>query len=197
MSNSSLGFSFIESTEKIKGKLKQKTKEVKKKAPMPKAPVAPVIEQFDVHNEMSGSDDENDENGQDVPDEQDQPDDEQDTPNDETPLEDHNISYTLIPHAGTPGSTFVTSITVDEGQEIDWLSIEQITAFGNLTICDHQPLYDRILLTIQIPEDAQEAPVDFLVQYTDGDVDLIEDAFYIDEEFDLSSALVSPDECSE
>ena len=34
MSNSSLGFSFIESTEKIKGKLKQKTKEVKRKAPM-------------------------------------------------------------------------------------------------------------------------------------------------------------------
>ena len=147
--------------------------------------------------EQDQSDDENDENGQDVPDEQDQQDDEQDTPNDETPLEDHNISYTLIPHAGTPGSTFVTSITVDEGQEIDWLSIEQITAFGNLTICNHQPLYDRILLTIQIPEDAQEAPVDFLVQYTDGDVDLIEDAFYIDEEFDLSSALVSPDECSE
>ena len=63
MSNSSLGFSFIESTEKIKGKLKQKTKEVKKKAPMPKAPVAPVIEQFDVHNEMSGSDDENNDDG--------------------------------------------------------------------------------------------------------------------------------------
>jgi len=63
MSNSSLGFSFIESTEKIKGKLKQKTKEVKRKAPMPKAPVAPVIENFDVHNEMMSSEDENDDNG--------------------------------------------------------------------------------------------------------------------------------------
>ena len=63
MSNGSLGFSFIETTEKIKGKLKQKTKEVKKKTPMPKAPVAPVIEQFDVDNEISGSDDDIDDDG--------------------------------------------------------------------------------------------------------------------------------------
>lgn len=60
MSNSSLGFSFIESTEKIKGKLKQKTKEVKRKAPAPKAPVAPVIEEFDVHNEIELSDSDED-----------------------------------------------------------------------------------------------------------------------------------------
>jgi len=65
MSNSSLGFSFIESTEKIKGKLKQKSKQVKNRAPMPKAPVAPVIENFDVQNEMMGmsSDEENDDSG--------------------------------------------------------------------------------------------------------------------------------------
>jgi len=140
--------------------------------------------------------DENNPNAEDQDDLDDQDNDElDDEESDETPLEDHNISYTLIPAAAAPGSTFITSLTVPEGQEIDWLSIEQVTPFGNIEICSMQPLYDRLLITIQIPPDAQEAPIDFLVQYTDGDVDLIENGFYIDQEFDLSSAVVSPDEC--
>lgn len=48
MSNSSLGFSFIESTEKIKGKLKPKKT-------TPKPPVAPVIEPFDINEETTPS----------------------------------------------------------------------------------------------------------------------------------------------
>jgi hypothetical protein len=67
MSNSSLGFSFIESTEKIKERLKpKKGRDIKRKAPMPKAPVAPVaplIENFDVHDEMLSGDEGDNEDG--------------------------------------------------------------------------------------------------------------------------------------
>jgi len=121
------------------------------------------------------------------------PEDEEIPQEDETPLEDHNGSFTLTPFAGPPGSTFITALR--SAHEIDWYSIEAITAYGDIEICHLQPLYDEALLTITIPEDAQEAPIDFLVQYTDGDVDLIEDAFYIDNEADLSSAVVSPEAC--
>jgi hypothetical protein len=112
---------------------------------------------------------------------------------DETPLEDHQGVFSLTPYAGPPGSTFVTALR--SNSPIDWYSIETITAYGNIEICNMQPLYDEILLTITIPQDAQEAPVDFLVQYTDGDVDLIENAFYIDNEADLLSAVVPSDVC--
>ena len=112
---------------------------------------------------------------------------------DETPLEDHDGSFTLTPFAGPPGSTFITALR--SSKEIDWYSIQEVSAFGDIVICNMQPLYDEALLTIQIPADAQEAPIDFLVQYTDGDVDLIENGFYIDNEADLSSAVVSPDAC--
>jgi hypothetical protein len=114
-------------------------------------------------------------------------------PDDETPLEDHQGSFSLTPYAGPPGATFVTALR--SSSPIDWYSIKEITAYGNIEICNMQPLYDEILLTITIPQDAQEAPVDFLVEYTDGDVDLIENAFYIDNEADLLSAIVSADEC--
>ena len=54
MSNSSLGYSFIETTDKIKGKLKSKKKETPK-APVrpvaPVAPVAPVIEAFEMNSD--------------------------------------------------------------------------------------------------------------------------------------------------
>ena len=134
-----------------------------------------------------------DKNPEEVEENEDTDEESQNPSDDETPLEDHAGSFTLTPYAGPPGSTFITALR--SAHEIDWYSIAEITAFGNLTICHLQPLYDEALLTISIPEDAQEAPIDFLVQYTDGDVDLIEDAFYIDNEADLSSAVVSADAC--
>ena len=54
MSGSSLGFSFVESSDKIKGKLK--TKVAAKKVELPKAPVAPVIENFDVQSDYDDDD---------------------------------------------------------------------------------------------------------------------------------------------
>ena len=57
MSHSSLGFSFLESTEKIKEKLKPKKRAIKK-APMPSAPVrppSPLVESFQ-SDDISDSD---------------------------------------------------------------------------------------------------------------------------------------------
>lgn len=109
------------------------------------------------------------------------------------PLEDHNGSYFLTPNAGAPGDTFISSLrSVDS---INWGSIQEVTALGDIEICGTQPLFDEMLLTINIPSDAQEAPIDIIIEYTDGDVDLIENALYIDQEADVGTAAVDPTEC--
>ena len=111
----------------------------------------------------------------------------------EEPMEDHNGSFFLVPSAAAPGDTFISSLrSVDS---INWNSILAVTAYGNIEICGTQPLFDEMLLTITIPTDAQEAPVDLLIEYTDGDVDLIENALYIDQEADIGSAAVLASEC--
>lgn len=60
MSNSSLGYSFIEGTNKIKGKLKPKKKETKTQAPI-RSP-SPILEEFqgtpDLEPEVQNDDDE-------------------------------------------------------------------------------------------------------------------------------------------
>ena len=109
------------------------------------------------------------------------------------PMEDHNGSYFLVPNAGAPGDTFISSLrSVDS---INWGSIHEVTAFGDIEICNKQTLFDEMLLTITIPSDAQEAPVDIIIEYTDGDVDLIENALYIDQEADVGTAAIDPSGC--
>ena len=109
------------------------------------------------------------------------------------PQEDHNGSFYLSPNAAPSGITFITSVRSD--QQIDWSTIDNIQAFGDIEICQIQPLYDEILLTIRIERDVPEAPVDFLIEYTDGDVDFIENGLYIDYESDIGSAEVGDNHC--
>ena len=109
------------------------------------------------------------------------------------PQEDHNGSFYLSPNAAPSGVTFITSMRSD--QEIDWNTIDNIQAFGDIEICQTQPLYDEMLLTIRIERDAPEAPIDFLIEYTDGDVDFIENGLYIDYESDIGSAEVGDNYC--
>lgn len=109
------------------------------------------------------------------------------------PQEDHNGSFYLSPNAAPSGVTFITSVRSD--QQIDWNTIDNIQAFGDIEICQIQPLYDEILLTIRIERDVPEAPVDFLIEYTDGDVDFIENGLYIDYESDIGSAQVGDNRC--
>ena len=109
------------------------------------------------------------------------------------PLEDHNGSFFLIPNAAPPGETFVSNLrSVDN---INWGSIQEIIAFGDIEICSTQTLFDEMLLTIKIPSDAQESPVDIIVEYTDGDIDLIENAIYIDQEAAVGTAATDPSAC--
>jgi hypothetical protein len=130
---------------------------------------------------------------EDTNDDSDATDDTETEENDEEPMEDHNGSFFLVPSAAAPGDTFISSLrSVDS---INWSTVQSVTAFGNIEICGTQPLFDEMLLTITIPSDAQEAPIDILIEYTDGDVDLIEDALHIDQEADIGTAVVSSTEC--
>lgn len=117
----------------------------------------------------------------------------QETSDSTQPQEDHNGSFYLSPNAAPSGVTFITSVRSD--QQIDWSTIDNIQAFGDIEICQIQPLYDEILLTIRIERDVPEAPVDFLIEYTDGDVDFIENGLFIDYESDIGSAEVGDNHC--
>ena len=111
----------------------------------------------------------------------------------DTSVESPDGSFFLVPNAGAPGDTFISSLrSIDT---LNWASIHEITAYGNIEICNTQTLFDEILLTITIPEDASEAPIDLIVEYTDGDIDLIEDALYINQNADIGTAEVDRSAC--
>ena len=65
----------------------------------------------------------------------------------------------------------------------------------DIEICKTQALYDQLLLTISIDRDVAESRVDFVIEYSDGDIDFIEDGLSIDYEADLGSAEVGLNEC--
>ena len=88
---------------------------------------------------------------------------------------------------------FITSIRSD--YTLDWGSIVNVEAYGDIEICKTQALYDQLLLTVSIDRDVPESPVDFVIEYSDGDIDFIEDGLRIDYEADLGSAEVGPNDC--
>lgn len=107
--------------------------------------------------------------------------------------EDHAGVYYLVPNTAGPDDTFITSIRSEN--IVDWGAISNITAFGEVTICKTQALYDQMLVTIHVNSDAMNGAVDVLVEYTDGDVDLIENGLLIDDSADVGTAAVDPSEC--
>ena len=57
------------------------------------------------------------------------------------------------------------------------------------------PLYDELLLTIEVSDGAPEGTVDLVIEYSNGDVDLVEDGFIIDFDADVGSAATDPSSC--
>ena len=100
----------------------------------------------------------------------------------------------LTPDKAPPGAVFMTSIRSD--YPLDWATIVDVEAYGDIEICATQALYDQMLLTISIDRDVPEAAVDFVIEYSSGDIDFIEDGLRIDYEADIGSAEVGPGACN-
>lgn len=106
---------------------------------------------------------------------------------------DINGTYYTVPSSGAPGDVFLSALRSDD--PIDWTQIVNITPYGGLSICEFTPLFDELLLTIKIDDDAAEGTVDLVIEYANGDVDLVEDGFVIDLEADVGSAETDPNAC--
>ena len=78
---------------------------------------------------------------------------------------------------------------------IDWAQIVSITPYGDVTIWYSMPLYDELLLTVKVKDSAPEGTVDLIVEYLNGDIDLVEDGFIIDTNADVGSAATDPSAC--
>jgi hypothetical protein len=92
------------------------------------------------------------------------------------------LSFTLIPHETPPDSMYYAILRADT--EFDWGDIETIHPYGPIEICNMRPLYDELILGIQIDHDADDGYVDLVIEYTNGDIDYLENAVKINKRAD-------------
>ena len=118
---------------------------------------------------------------------------EQNPSDEDTGPEDINGTYYTVPNEAAPGDVFLSALRSDDG--IDWSQIVAITPYGDVTICSFMPLYDELLLTVKVKDAAPEGTVDLIVEYSNGDIDLVEDGFIIDTNADVGSAATDPSAC--
>lgn len=153
-------------------------------------------EEWDTGESWEDEDWEDWENSEDEEDE-DALDEENSTENTDT--EDSNTDNNLqaefytVPSSAAPGDAFLSALRSDS--TVDWSQIVNITPYGALSICEFTPLFDELLLTVQVDADAPEGTVDLVIEYANGDVDLVEDGFVIDLEADVGSAATTVDNC--
>ena len=102
-------------------------------------------------------------------------------------------TYYTVPSEAAPGDVFLSALRSDDA--IDWSQIVSITPYGDVTICNFIPLYDELLLTVKVTNEAPEGTVDLIVEYSNGDIDLVEDGFVIDTNADVGSAATDPSAC--
>lgn len=119
--------------------------------------------------------------------------DEADNSEDSTGPADINGTYYTVPSEAAPGDVFLSALRSDDA--IDWSQIVEITPYGDVAICSFMPLYDELLLTVKVKADAPESTVDLIVEYSNGDIDLVEDGFTIDTNADVGSAATDPSAC--
>ena len=100
------------------------------------------------------------------------------------------VHFTLSPGSAPPDTTFIAALRAED-TELDWTLIESISAYGDIHICEMQPIYDELLLTIHVPADAQEGSVDLVIEFADGDADFLENGLVIDDGADIFPAEVS------
>jgi len=115
---------------------------------------------------------------------------------DSTQSNDVNGSYYTVPNQAAPGDVFMSALrSSDQSTTIDWGDIVNITPYGALEICEFTPLFDELLLTIKVDPEATNSTVDLVIEYANGDVDLVEDGFIIDVSADVGSAATDPTAC--
>ena len=146
-------------------------------------------EQSDWEEWDTGWDDEESWEGEDSQDGQDVEEAEDDTPG----PENVDGTYYTVPSEAAPGDVFLSALRSDDA--IDWAQIVSITPYGDVTICSFMPLYDELLLTVKVKDAAPEGTVDLIVEYSNGDIDLVEDGFIIDTNADVGSAATDPSAC--
>ena len=100
------------------------------------------------------------------------------------------FDFSLSPSSAPPDTTFIAALRT-ENRELDWTLIQSILAYGDIHICELQPIYDELLLTIHVPADAEEGSVDLVIEYADGDADFLENGLVIDEGADIFPAEVN------
>ncbi len=112
---------------------------------------------------------------------------------DSTTENNQPVGFYTVPSSAAPGDAFLSALRSDS--TIDWSQIVNITPYGALSICEFTPLFDELLLTVQVDADAAEGTVDLVIEYANGDVDLVEDGFVIDLDADVGSAATVVDDC--
>ena len=100
------------------------------------------------------------------------------------------VHFSLSPDSAPPDTTFIAALRAED-RELNWTLIQSILAYGDIHICELQPIYDELLLTIHVPADAEEGSVDLVIEYADGDADFLENGLVIDEGADIFPAEVN------
>ena len=111
-------------------------------------------------------------------------------------VEREPIDFTLSPPTAPPNSTYLATLRAQ--QDINWeeVKIKNIVPYGDVFVCNIDLLYDEAILTLHIPKNAEYGNVDFLIEYEDGDIDLVENAVQISDK-DVSLVLAEDGECDE
>ena len=106
------------------------------------------------------------------------------------------IVFTLSPATAPPNSTYLATLRAEENINWEDIEIKNIVPYGDVFVCDIELLYDEAILTLHIPKNAEYGTVDFLIEYEDGDIDMVENAVQIS---DANISLISADssECEE
>ena len=106
------------------------------------------------------------------------------------------IDFTLSPATAPPSSTYLATLRAQEDIDWDKVKIKNIVPYGDVFVCNIDLLYDEAILTLHIPKDAEYGNVDFLIEYEDGDIDLVENAVQISDK-DVSLVLADDGACDQ
>ena len=102
------------------------------------------------------------------------------------------VNYTFTPNIAPPDTRFYALLRTE--QNIQWEEISDLIPYGAVTICSFQPLYDQLLVGLEIDPMAENGYVDLIIEYKDGDIDLLENAIRIDQRSEEPQELL--DSCS-
>ena len=88
-----------------------------------------------------------------------------------------------IPDGTPPDSIYYAILRTDT--EFDWNDIETTHPYELIEICNIRPLYDELILGIQIHPEPSDGYVDLVIEYVSGDIDYLENAIKINKHVDF------------